>query len=86
MLFIELTHSYSGQKVYVRADTIHTVRDKDGKTLVLSSDRGQYVDESPKEVVDKIEKAINSSYAANITIEDNYNTKESIQGVDYSGI
>ena len=46
MQYIELTHSYSQQKVHVVADSITALRETDKGTLLFTHSKGQYVDES----------------------------------------
>jgi uncharacterized protein YlzI (FlbEa/FlbD family) len=57
-MFIQLTHTYSGEKIFVRADQIHTIRQKEGKTLVITHNKGMYVDESVELVKDTVESIL----------------------------
>lgn len=61
-MFVQLTHTYSGDKILVRADTIHTIREKEGKTLIVG-ERGMYVNEDPILVRDMVEAVLTSMYA-----------------------
>lgn len=66
-MFVHLTHTHSGEKIMLRADKIHTIRVKEGRTLVIG-ERGYYVNEDPY-VVEKLVEAVVLSMPA-IVIED----------------
>lgn len=53
--FVELTHYQSGEKVFLRASEIHTVRQGFDRTLVICRNNGMYVKESAHEVFEQIE-------------------------------
>ncbi|WP_090739418.1 hypothetical protein [Paenibacillus sp. Mc5Re-14] len=73
-MFVKLTHDYSGEMMYVKADTIHTIRVKeDGRTLIVG-ERGMYVREDADLVRDMVEAIV--SNAINIQVE---RTMESVQ-------
>lgn len=62
-VFIPLTHSRSGEKLYIRADQILVIRVKEGKTLVITTERGIYVNEDADMVRDTTDSILAIMYA-----------------------
>ncbi|EJW13966.1 hypothetical protein M5X02_31625 [Paenibacillus alvei] len=64
-MFVHLTHSHSGEKILIRADEIHTIRVKEGRTLVIGK-RGYYVNEDPYLVEQLVEAVVSSMHTITI--------------------
>lgn len=57
-VMIKLTHLQSGRPTFIKMNDITCVRlNKEGKTLVLQGDTGQYVEESLEEVLGILEES-----------------------------
>jgi uncharacterized protein YlzI (FlbEa/FlbD family) len=57
-MFIQLTHTNSGDKILVRADLVESIRQKEGKTLIVTTTRGMYVNESVEWIRHLVETTI----------------------------
>lgn len=69
-MFIKLTHQKTGEKLYIRASHIHTIREKEGMTLIVTSERGMYVNEDADMIKDTIESILGANHIINITMEE----------------
>jgi hypothetical protein len=58
-MFVKLTHTHSGEKIYIRADKINVIRQKVGKTLVITDENGQYYNEDAELIKDTVESIMN---------------------------
>jgi hypothetical protein len=54
-LFITVTHAHSGEKMFIRADKVDTIRVKEGRTLIITPERGMYVLEPAELVRDSVD-------------------------------